>query len=105
MKKTTPVFKNFAEFYPLYLVEHSTQECRRFHFFGTSGVISTLILFFFTGHLGLLFLLPILGYGFAWAGHFFYEKNTPTTFKYPYYSLLADFKLFWAILMGRIRVF
>jgi hypothetical protein len=37
---------------------------------------------------------PVIGYGFAWVGHFFFEKNTPATFKYPAFSLMGDFR-FW----------
>jgi hypothetical protein len=40
----------------------------------------------------------ILGYGFAWVGHFFYEKNRPATFTYPVYSLIADFRMWYQML-------
>jgi hypothetical protein len=52
-----------------------------------------------------LAFLPIVGYGFAWVGHFVYEKNKPATFKHPFYSLRADFKMFWDILWGRLKAF
>jgi hypothetical protein len=35
-------------------------------------------------------------------GHFFFEKNRPATFKYPLYSLMGDWKMFWQILTGKI---
>ncbi len=98
-------YKSFAEFYPFYLGEHSNLTCRRLHFDGTCGVISLLILFFFTGNPQLLILVPLIGYGFAWIGHFVFEKNRPATFKYPFYSLMGDFKMFWDILTGKVTAF
>lgn len=98
-------FKSFREFYPFYLKEHSNQTCRKLHFIGTCGVISLLLLFFFTGNLMTLSLIPVVGYGFAWVGHLTFEKNRPATFKYPFYSLLGDFRMFWDILTGKISAF
>jgi hypothetical protein len=98
-------FKSFADFYPFYLEQHANLTCRKLHFVGTSGVISLLLLFFFTGNPFILLFLPVIGYGFAWAGHFMYEKNRPATFKHPFYSLLGDFRMFWDILVGRVKAF
>ena len=98
-------FKSFAEFYPFYLREHSNITCRKLHFLGTCGVIALLLLFFFTGKTLLLALLPLVGYGFAWAGNFNFEKNSPATFKYPFYSLMGDFRMFWDILIGKLKAF
>ena len=50
-----------------------------------------------------LMLLPLVGYGFAWVGHFFFEHNKPATFEYPFYSLVGDFVMFKDMLTGRIR--
>lgn len=98
-------FKNFGDFYPYYLREHSNMTCRKLHFVGTCGVIALLLLFFFTGNLMVLALLPVFGYGFAWIGHFGFEKNKPGTFKYPFWSILGDFRMFWDILTGRVNAF
>ena len=49
-----------------------------------------------------LLLAPIAGYGFAWAGHFFFEKNRPATFTHPLYSFAGDWVMFWDILNGRV---
>lgn len=98
-------YKNFSEFYPFYLREHNNIKCRQLHFYGTSGVIALLVLFFFTGNPLILALLPVIGYGFAWAGHLIFEKNRPATFKHPFYSLMGDFKMFWDILVGRVKAF
>jgi hypothetical protein len=96
-------FDSFADFYPYYLTEHSDRSCRRLHFIGTALVILILIVAVVSDRYALLWLLPVLGYSFAWAGHFFFEKNRPATFRYPLYSLIGDFVMFRDILVGRIR--
>lgn len=98
-------FNSFKDFYPFYLGEHANITCRRLHFIGTCGVLALMLLFFFTGNLVVLGLLPVVGYGFAWAGHMLFEKNRPATFKHPFYSLLGDFRMFWDILVGRVKAF
>ncbi len=96
-------FSSFKDFYPFYLAEHSNVNCRRMHFVGTLLVIVTTIIAVFTGRWRLLWLLPVLGYGFAWLGHGVFEKNRPATFTHPLYSLLGDFVMFGQMLTGRLR--
>lgn len=95
-------FRSFAEFYPYYLQEHGDPTCRRLHFVGTSLVIALFAVVLATGQWMWLWLLPVVGYGFAWVGHFFFEKNRPATFKHPWYSLAGDFVMFKDILIRRI---
>lgn len=95
-------FDSFADFYPYYLQEHSDPTCRRLHFIGTTLVIALLVTVAVSGRLALLWLLPVVGYGFAWIGHFFYEKNRPATFRHPWYSLLGDFVMYRDMLTRRI---
>lgn len=102
MEKTAE-FGSFGQFYPYYLSEHADRTCRRLHFVGTSLVIATGLGALLSGHYALLWLLPVLGYGFAWVGHFYFEKNRPATFKYPFYSLAGDFVMYKDILSGKIR--
>jgi len=52
---------------------------------------------------GLLWYVPLIGYGFAWVGHFFFEKNKPATFKYPLLSLRSDFVLWYEVVTGARR--
>ena len=96
--------RSFAEFYPYYLGEHSNPTCRRLHFVGTSLVIALLAYTIGSGKWLLLLAVPVFGYGFAWVGHFFFEKNRPATFTYPLYSLAGDFVMFRDILLGKIRL-
>src|SRR5262245_40624653 len=96
-------FASFRDFYPFYLGEHSNRICRRLHFIGTSLVLLLLATALFTGHWRLLWWLPVAGYGFAWVGHFVFEKNRPATFQHPLYSLMGDFVMYGDILRGHIR--
>lgn len=98
-------FKTFEDFYPFYLGEHSNIQNRRLHFIGTSFVIAAVAATVVTGNWWLFALVPVLGYGFAWYGHFIIEKNRPATFKHPFYSLMGDFRMFWDILTGKIQAF
>ncbi|WP_226661097.1 DUF962 domain-containing protein [Microbulbifer aggregans] len=100
--KQLPKFQSFAEFYPYYLHEHSNLTCRRLHFVGTSLVIALLITSLVSRNWELLWALPVAGYGFAWAGHFFFEHNRPATFKNPFYSLWGDFVMFKDMLLGNV---
>lgn len=95
-------FTSFAEFYPYYLSEHENLTCRRLHFVGSTLILMLVAYTLFTGQWVLLWLLPVLGYGFAWAGHFFFEHNKPATFSYPFYSLMGDWVMFKDMLVGKI---
>lgn len=57
---------------------------------------------FISGETFWFVIIPLCGYGFAWVGHFFFEKNKPATFQYPFYSLASDFVMFWHILSGQL---
>jgi hypothetical protein len=96
-------FTSFKDFYPYYLSEHSDRTCRRLHFIGTALLIAVAVFATLTASWALLWLMPVVGYGFAWTGHFFFEHNRPATFKYPFYSLAGDFVMFRDMLTGRIR--
>jgi hypothetical protein len=95
-------FATFREFYPFYLAEHRNGTCRKLHFAGSTLVVLLLDAAFITGMWWLLLLVPIAGYGFAWVGHFAFEKNRPATFRYPGYSLAGDWVMYWQLLTGKI---
>ena len=102
MPGTEKQYHSFSEFYPFYLSEHANLACRRLHFIGSTLVLALLAYVVFTGQLVYLWLLPVIGYGFAWVGHFFFEKNRPATFKYPLYSFLGDWVMYKDIWMRKI---
>ena len=97
-------FASFREFYPFYLQEHSNVVSRRLHFIGSCGVLALLGVALFTGHAWWLLGALFCGYGFAWVGHFFFEKNRPATFKHPFYSFAGDWVMFKDILVGKVRI-
>ena len=101
--KMADEYQTFQAFYPYYLAEHSHPICRRLHFIGSWLVLLAIFYIVLTGTWRLIWLLPVLGYGFAWAGHFFFEKNKPATFTYPLYSLIGDWVMFKDILTGKIK--
>lgn len=101
--KPTKEYTSFAEFYPFYLSQHADKTNRRLHFCGTLLLLSIALTALFTQHYMLFLAVPLAGYGFAWVGHFFFEKNRPATFTYPFYSLMGDFVMFWHMLTGKIR--
>ncbi len=94
-------YNSLKEFYPYYLSEHRDYTCRVLHFIGTGLVILSFLTFWVTFNWIFLAIIPFLGYGFAWVGHYFFEQNKPATFKYPGYSLASDFILFWHLLTGK----
>ena len=95
-------YRNFREFYPTYLAEHREPTTRRLHVLATALVLVILAAALWTGDWLWLLAAPIAGYGLAWLGHLVFERNRPTTFQHPLYSLAADFVMFKDILTGRM---
>ncbi|MFT3858496.1 MAG: DUF962 domain-containing protein [Aquabacterium sp.] len=96
-------YQSFAEFYPFYLSQHENVTCRRLHVIGSLGVLALLAYALVSGQWLWLLMLPVLGYGFAWVGHFRFERNKPATFQYPLYSLMGDWVMLWQVLTGQLK--
>jgi hypothetical protein len=94
-------FQTLQEFYPYYLKEHLNPTCRILHFIGTGLLFIILFASIWLSNYWLLILIPFVGYGFAWVGHYFFEKNKPATFQYPFFSLASDFLMFFDLLKGK----
>ena len=97
-------FASFEEFYPFYLSQHQNKTCLRLHFVGSTlglvGVTASII----TGKKRYIAAGIVAGYGCAWVGHFFFEKNKPATFKYPLYSFMGDWVMYKDIVTGKIEL-
>jgi len=96
-------YATFREFYPFYLSEHSNRTSRRLHFAGTSLGGVFLLHAMSTLNFGWVLVGLAVGYGFAWTGHYFFEKNRPATFTYPLYSFMGDWVMWKEILLGKIK--
>jgi len=95
-------FRNFEEFYPFYLGEHADRTSRRLHVIGTSAAVLQMLAAVLMREPLLLLSALVTGYGFAWVGHYMFEKNRPATFKHPLYSLRGDFRMAREVFSGRI---
>src|SRR4051812_48905374 len=99
---------NFKEYYQHYLSLHRNPWCRRLHVLGQLATVTFIIsvtllavnvsLWF----LPLLIFAPFVVYGFAWPGHFFFEKNKPAAFRNPVWAKACDWLMLFDILRGRI---
>jgi len=93
----------FEEFWPYYVSQHLNPTSRTLHVVGTSIGLAHL-------PVALVFppaIVPALtwGYGMAWIGHFFFEKNKPATWhspKFAWWSLRGDFRMLRKTLMGQM---
>jgi len=96
-------YASFADFYPFYLSEHANRTCRRLHFVGTTLAVVLLAHAFSTLNFWWLLAAIVQGYAWAWTGHLVFERNRPSTFTHPLYSLIGDWVMWSEILRGRIK--
>jgi len=94
--------ETYAEFWPYYLTEHSRTSCRVLHYIGTTISLGFLIYLAISLNPWAILGGLISGYGFAWIGHFVIEKNRPATFKYPFWSLFSDFRMYFLFVSGQL---
>ncbi len=95
-------FQSYEEFWPYYVAQHRHPVNRALHVLGST-------LFLVCGVLGVLvspvwlLAMPVAGYGFAWIGHFFFERNKPATFTHPLWSLRGDARMYRLTWLGRMK--
>ncbi|MFD2168412.1 Mpo1-like protein [Thalassotalea euphylliae] len=94
-------YQTFKDFYPFYLSQHQNKVCRVLHYVGSLIAIGLLISAFYLGNYWLILGALVSGYAFAWVGHFFFEKNRPATFTYPWYSFIGDWQMLKDALFGK----
>ncbi len=85
--------QEYHEFWPFYLDEHRHPRNRALHLLGTGAALVLLIASLATLDWRLVVAAMIVGYAFAWIGHFFFERNRPATFTFPLWSVSGGDKL------------
>ena len=93
--------KTFSEFWPHYVRAHSRPRTRLLHAVGSTLALVCVVLAIVESAWFLL-AAPLIGYAFAWYGHFFVEHNKPATFGHPFYSLAADYVMVWKMATGKM---
>ena len=95
-------YRSFEAFWPFYLSQHLNPVSRGLHFGGTCLALGTVASAVALADPRLVPAALVAGYGPAWVGHFFFEKNRPATFQYPLWSLRGDFRMAWRMLRGAL---
>ena len=103
MAEETGRIETYAEFWDFYVAQHAQPLTRYLHFVGTTLGIVLLVWFVRSGNWFYFPLCFVVGYAFAWFAHFFVEHNKPATFKYPFWSLISDYKMVFYMLTGRMN--
>lgn len=94
--------QSFPEFYAAYLTEHSDRHSRQLHFVGSTLALIFLTLLLLSGNAWWLLAAILSFYGFAWTGHFVFERNRPRSFKQPLYAFFGSWLMYWQMLTGQI---
>ena len=94
----------FKEYYEHYLTLHKNKTCRRLHILGQLATLATIFFVLYTKMWLLLLAVPFVVYPFAWAGHFFFEKNKPAAFSRPLWAKACDWVMLKDVLLGKIEI-
>ncbi|MBZ4420500.1 DUF962 domain-containing protein [Myxococcus sp. RHSTA-1-4] len=94
--------QTYGEFWPFYLREHALPSTRWLHFIGTGLGTGIGITAAVTGRGLLVPAALVAAYGFAWFSHFVIERNKPASFKYPFWSLISDYRMAGLMAAGQL---
>lgn len=96
---------SFEDYYRHYLSLHQNKTCRRLHLVGWPlGALVLLFIFFYPNFWWTFLLVIPVGYGFAWIGHFFFEKNRPASWNNPVFAYLAEVRMVWEMCTGKLEI-
>lgn len=99
---TSPEIRSYREFWPYYVRAHSKSGTRALHFAGSVLALVFVAETFVEHTAWYLLAALVVGYGFAWIGHFRIEHNRPATFGHPFWSLYSDYRMVALMFAGRM---
>ena len=91
----------YREFWSRYLRAHRDPRTRGLHYTGTLLAAAALAAGFGVDWRWFV-AAPVLGYSFAWIGHWRFERNRPETFGHPLWSLYSDLRMLGLFLSGQL---
>ncbi len=94
---------SYAAFWLHYLRAHDREGTRALHYIGSAAAVIVLLAAVMTRQWWLLPCAVVIGYAFAWTGHFVVERNRPATFGHPFWSLFSDFRMLLLWSSGRLQ--
>ncbi|HET6605679.1 MAG TPA: DUF962 domain-containing protein [Rhodopila sp.] len=93
----------YGEFWKIYLQAHKKPGTRALHFAGSFAAIVLALCAIITLDWRFLIAAAVVGYAFAWTGHFAIERNRPATFGHPFWSFFSDFRMLGLWCAGRLE--
>lgn len=93
----------FSDYYKIYLTYHTKLGTRLLHCLGNLATLFFVVYILWQGH-SLLWLLfsPFIIYFFAWPSHWWIEGNKPAAFKNPIKAKMADWRMMFDMLRGKV---
>ena len=88
------------KYYTQYKKLHQNKMNIALHIIGNITTLVFIAACLYTQEFWFLLVAPIIVYPFAWAGHYFFEKNVPAAFSNPIKAKLSDWKMMRELLNG-----
>lgn len=92
---------SFAEYWPLYLHNHSKELTRKLHFWSLLIYFLSWPASYLMGHWWPIPATLVLGYLLAFFTHTYIQKS-PFNLKHPYWGAVANLKMFFLMLTFRL---
>lgn len=95
-----PSFETYYQ--EIYLPLHSKTGTKAWHLIGLIITFLYVVACILNGFWWGLLAAPFVVYPFAWASHFYIEKNKPAAFRNPLFAKLSDIRMCSDLLRGRL---